>query len=135
MTMRSLFVMAACLVMLSCGLAENVVLADEAVAEFHERYNAVALDDMYDAAAAGIRQQQTRAEFAKAIGAIRDQLGLARGSQRTAFQTTAGSGGAFVQIEYQTEFEKGRAIEEFVWEVAQGKALLKGYTVTTQTLP
>jgi hypothetical protein len=135
MTIRALLLAVACLALAGCDLRENVELSEQAVAAFHAKYTAALLGDMYDDVAADIRREETRAEFAKAVGAIRDQLGPVRATRRVGFETTTGSDGAFVQIEYQTEFENGVATEEFVWVIADGHALLKSYQVTTKTLP
>lgn len=135
MTLRALLLAAAFLALAGCDLSKNVELSEHAVAVFHTKYSAALLGDMYDEVAADLRSEQTRAEFAKAIGAIHDQLGPVRTTKPVGFQTTTGSGGAFVQIEYETEFEKGVATESFVWEITEGHALLRSYQVTTKTLP
>ena len=135
MTIRALLLIASCIALVGCDLRENVQLSEQAVAVLHAKYTAALLGDMYDDVAADIRSEQTRAEFTKAVGAIRDQLGPVRATRRLGIVTKTGSAGAFVQIEYQTEFANGVATEEFVWEIADGHALLKSYQVTTKTLP
>ena len=135
MTIRALLLAATCIALVGCDLHKNVELSEHAVSVFHVKYTAALLGEMYDDVAADLRSEQTRADFAKAIGGIRDKLGPVRATRRIGFQTTTGSGGALVEIEYETEFERGVATEEFRWEITNGHALLKSYQVTTQTLP
>ena len=135
MRIRSFLIAAACLVLIGCELHENVVLSEQAVSVFHVKYTAALLGEMYDQVSVDIRRERTRAEFSTALSAIRERLGPVRTSTPIGFETTTGSLGAFVQIRYQTEFEYGAGTEEFVWEITDGRALLKSYTVTTQTRP
>ena len=69
MTIRALLLAASCLALIGCDLHKNVELSERAVSVFHAKYTAALLGDT-----------------------------PVRATKRIGFQTTSGSGGAFVEI-------------------------------------
>jgi hypothetical protein len=116
-----------------CDVAKDVELADSAVGVFHQKYAAAVWGDVYEQATDELRSELGPAEFASAFAAVHARLGMVQKARRIGFQVTDGSEGAFVELEYDTQFEHGRAIEQFVWRITKGKARLMSYTATPAT--
>lgn len=120
--------------LVACGLMEGVDTAERAVATFHERYNAGSFGEIYDASADDLRATDTRNEFLSTMTSLRTKLGSIRGTARIGFESRIDSHGTFVALEYETDFENGVGMEEFAWEISDGRATLLSYNVSSKAL-
>lgn len=57
-----------------------------------------------------------------------------RATTRTAFDARTGGDGTFVTLEYETDYEHGTAVEEFVWSISDGRAVLHRYDLNSRSL-
>ena len=118
----------------ACGLTEGVGIAEKAVATFHERYDAGSFGAIFDDSTDDLRRNGSRSEFLDAMASVRTKLGSVRDTTRTAFDARIGGDGTFVTLEYETEYEHGTAVEEFVWAISDGRAALHRYDLSSRSL-
>lgn len=133
--MRRLLLIVACVLPLAgCGLFEGVDTAVKAAVTFHEQYNAGKFGEIYDGSSDDLHATAARDEFMKTLASIREKLGLIRATERTGFNARADSQGTFVELEYETDFENGAGTEGFTWVIADGRAKLRSYNVSSNAL-
>jgi hypothetical protein len=132
--MRLLLFVACVLALAGCGLSEGIDTAEKAVVTFHEKFNAGQFGEIYDASSDDLRATAARSEFMTTMAAIRKKLGAIRATERTGFDARVDSQGTFVALEYETDFENGAGTEDFTWKIADGRAKLRGYNVTSNAL-
>jgi hypothetical protein len=131
---RTAVLMTLALMLAGCGLMEGVSTAEQAVATFHEHYNAGSFGEVYDASAEDLRATDERSEFMTTMASLRTKLGSIRGTTRLGFDSRIDSRGTFVALEYETDFENGIGTEEFTWEISDGRARLLSYNVSSKAL-
>jgi uncharacterized protein DUF4019 len=132
--MRHLLLVTCFLALVGCGLTEGVETAERAAATFHDQYDAGAFGETYDASADDLRATGARDEFMSTMASIRTKLGPMRATRRTGFNARVDSSGTFVELEYETDFENGVGTEEFTWEIANGRAKLLSYNISSKAL-
>ena len=76
----------------------------------------------------------TETDFAKAMEGVRQRLGVWQSSDEPIWRVFADISGQTVTLVYNSRFERGMAIEEFVWRVQQGRPALGGYHVKSSAL-
>lgn len=123
-------VLLAALVLGGCA-EDRRVTAEKGVETFHARFNAAQYADIYAAGTDQFRGQSPQALFVKRLTDVRALYGQVKKTQRTKWQPTAGAGkdAVFYTFVQQTEFERGRGEERFVWEVRDGQSYLQGYSL------
>ena len=134
MVQRVALLMTLALALTGCGLMEGLDTAERAVATFHEQYNTGSFGEMYDASAEDLRATDRRSEFMSTMTSLRAKLGSVRGTARIGFDSRIDGNGTFVALEYETEFENGMGVEEFAWEISDGRARLLNYNVSSSAL-
>lgn len=134
MVRRPALLMTIALSLAGCGLMEGVSTAEQAVATFHEQYNAGSFGEMYDASAEDLRATDERSDFTATMASLRTKLGSMRETTRIGFDSRVDSNGTFVALEYATDFENGMGTEEFRWEISDGRARLLSYNVSSKSL-
>jgi len=117
-----------CLLLLSCSMKQDISMAQTAIAEFHHRFEA-GDDGQIFTDAAPEYQKAMGAETSRAFFArIRRKLGAFHSSQPTNIQVNHMPGGTFVVAQYQTQFEKGSAQEDFTLRIDRGRPRLLKYS-------
>ncbi len=115
----------------SCSMSKDMTMAEQAVAQFHERLNNQQDDAIYDAADAAYKNAITRETNHGFLSRIRRKLGTIKTSSKTNFRLNIDTNGTFVNLAYKTECANGEADETFVWRVEGGHVTLVGYHVNS----
>ena len=111
----------------SCSRAREA--AEAASQEFRARMTSGAYREIVQFAAPEFRNATTEQDFAKAMEGVKQRLGPWQSSEAPTWKVFAGVSGQTVTLVYSSHFERGMAIEEFVWRVQQGRPALAGYHV------
>ena len=120
-----------------CGRAvtADVALAESAVGQFHEDFNANGFERIYMGATNEFRKDISKSDWIALLSAVQRKLGNVVHSQReTQWSVNSDSGGTFVRISYQTDFTSSRGQERFVWKIENQQARLFNYTVNSRDL-
>jgi opacity protein-like surface antigen len=127
---------AVCMLMVSCSSSiENVILAKQAVEEFHTQMNTEQYKALYAAADDKFHQATGERDFTKLLQSVHRKLGNAQHSnlRYTNVGWYAGQG-TTVTLTYETTFASGAGTEQFVWHMSGDRAMLYGYHITSNDL-
>jgi len=118
----------------SCSASKNLDAVESEVTRFHQELTAGKFDQIYTAAADDLKKVTGQQEFVKLLRAVNSKLGPTRVVKRTGWNVNVTTSGSFVALTFDTQFEKGRGTEQFVYRITGGKALLAGYHIMSNDL-
>ena len=127
-----IFIVVIPLVAMSCSRAREA--AEAASQEFRARITSGAYREIIQSAAPEFQNATTELAFATAMEGVKQRLGPWQSSEVPTWKVFAGTSGPTVTLTYNSHFERGTAIEEFVWRVQQGRPALAGYHVKSSAL-
>jgi hypothetical protein len=131
--MKAAYLFIACLLVISaCSISDKTKLADSAVSEFHDAFNAEQFEAIYEGAGKELKALAKRKEFLTLLKDIHSQLGQAGESKRVSWRVNYQTGGTTITTAYETKFTDGAAVEQFVFKVKDDKPLLVGYHIRVQ---
>jgi hypothetical protein len=107
---------------------------DQAIAEFHTRFNAAQDQEIHQAAAPAFQQSTSLATLQEVNKYIREKLGKFQSSERTGLNVNTTNGHTTLTVEYGATYEKGAATEKFVFDYNSDKPLLLSFDVKSPTL-
>jgi hypothetical protein len=128
----TIFIVVIPLIAMSCSRAREA--AEAASQEFRARITRGAYSEIIKAAAPEFQNATTELDFAKAMEGVKQRLGPWQSSEAPHWKVFAGTSGQTVTLVYTSHFERGPAIEEFVWRIQRGRPALTGYHVESSTL-
>ena len=115
------------LVAISCVPKGEKALADTAVAKFHRDFNESRFTEMYDAVSDDAKAKLSRDDFVAGMKAMRTGQGAVLDSRDLSTDYNYLNGAEMIKITAVVTFEKGRAKEEFIFHINNGKAQLASY--------
>jgi hypothetical protein len=129
-------IVVACLLLSSCGsVTGNVELAKSAVVQFHSQLDTEQYSAVYATTDNKFHNFTGEADFTRLLEAVHRKLGTVRGSSLRNMNVGWFAGqGATVTLVYDTTFSSGSGTEEFVWHIADDRALLYGYHINSNDL-
>jgi hypothetical protein len=90
--------------------------------------------EIYRDATPGFRGSISEPEFVKMMDGVSKKLGRFRSASPQGWKVNFGTGGRMITLGFASEYEKGRAVETFVWK-SQGDAMaLQGFNVNSRAL-
>jgi len=118
----------------ACNVQESVDDAKAAVSVFHADLDAADYESIWKEASEPFRKSAPKAEFEKFLDAVHRKLGKSGKSEQLGWNANATTGGTFISLQMDTQFEKGRGQEQFVF-VKNGKELeLQAYNINSPAL-
>jgi hypothetical protein len=118
----------------SCSLSRGKGVAESAVAQFHNQYNAGQFREIYAQTDEGFRESASEADFLSLLEALRRKLGAVVKAEQAGWRVNATPLGTVVTLSYSVEFSEGRGAEQFVFRVSGDKARLYNYNVNSPLL-
>lgn len=119
----------------ACSAVQGVENAESAVTRFHASYDQAQFAQIYSAASPALREVSSQQDFLKFMGAVHRKLGKVKDTARTGSHVNVHtSTGLRVTLVYHTNFERGAADEQFVWQVKGDSAQLVGYNINSPAL-
>lgn len=132
---RYLVPFAAAAMLGGCGVQESFKEADVEVGQFHTALNAGNWQGVWQTADPQLRQATTREQFGKLLDAVHRKLGKVTASKQTGWNANSGTGGTYVTVTMQTQFERGTGTEQLVYHKgSDGKVALSGYNIQSQDM-
>jgi hypothetical protein len=117
-----------------CSAQADLATAETEVAHFHQQLNEGVFSQIYADASEGLKKSAKEADFEKLLTSIHTKLGSVRQSKRTNWNVNFHTAGTFVTLVYDTEFERGKGTEQFVYLMSGKKAVLHGYHINSNDL-
>jgi len=118
----------------ACTMSADTALAERAVDVFHEMLNAGQFEAIYAASADDMKKAAQREEFVALLEAVHRKLGVTKSWSKRGWNASYNTSGRFMTLAYSTIYEEGDAAEQFVYRLADGKALLAGYHINSAAL-
>jgi opacity protein-like surface antigen len=118
----------------SCSMSADSRLAEDAVPQFHHALDAGDFDAIYEGSANDLKQAASQKDFLDLLEAVHRKLGLSQSSNRQGWNVNYNTAGTFVTLSFQTTYAEGKASEQFVYRLQDGKALLAGYHISSLAL-
>ena len=113
----------------ACGPPEEQQAAERAVATFHDAARRESFKEIYAAADAEFRGAISEENFLRLMKNVAGKLGAHVRSELKAQRIDRLPAVALVHLGYQSEFQRGAAVERFVFKVAGGRATLGSYNI------
>ena len=118
----------------ACSMGESRQKAEAAVGTFHNQLNASHFDEIYSGATSAFQSSGPKTGFVAYVGGIRRKLGLFKTGQMTFWRVNTTTGGTFVDLNYESQFEQDTASEEFTFLMTEGRPVLQRYNINSRTL-
>jgi len=132
---RYLMPFAAAAMLAGCGVKESFKDAEVEVGKFHQALDAGDLPAIWQQADPALRQGAQRSQLEKVLAAVHRKLGKVKEAKQVGWNANATTGGTFVTLTYQTVFEHGSGVEQFVYRKGdEGKVSLTGYDIQSQDM-
>ncbi|MDB5678704.1 hypothetical protein [Sphingomonas bacterium] len=129
--MKRIFMLAA-LALGGCSMGQDLTSGGAAVDDFHRRMDAGQFAEID--AAAGPEIKATPGGFAPILSAVHAKLGNVKSSSRSGFNDRYDNGDHRLELVYDTKFDKGDGVEQFIYRLVDGKTVLIGYHVNSNAL-
>jgi hypothetical protein len=118
----------------SCSFTQGKGIAEAAVTQFHNQYNAGQFREIYAQTDEGFKQSASEEEFVAFLEALHRKLGTIGKTESSGWKVNATPMGTMVALGYNVEFSEGKGTEQFVFRVSDEKALLYNYNVNSPLL-
>lgn len=122
-----IFVVAAAAALSGCSAGESTEAAKAEVAKFRQQADAGQFAEIYKAAAPDIRNSVSEAQFVQMIGGFHQAIGKFKSAPEPGWRYDTDTAGQRVTLDYDSTFERGKAHEQFIYKMTDGKAVLAGY--------
>jgi hypothetical protein len=117
-----------------CSGGADTKAAEAAVSRFHQQLDARQLHEIFAASSEEMKSATSEPELSKFLGAVHDKLGKVQEAKQQGWRVNYGTGGGTAELVYQTRFEHGTGIENFVFRTGGGEPRLAGYHINSMEL-
>jgi hypothetical protein len=108
--------------------------AEKKIPEFHALFNGERFDEIYDSADAEFQKAASNEKFGEFIGAIHRKLGKVTGTTNQGWKVNNFNLRTYVNMQQETTFENGKAMEIFIYIMEHRKPVLHGYHINSADL-
>ena len=116
------------------GLLHGRSLSAQAVHHFHEQFNHSQYGEIWAQAGENFRDAEKEQDWADLAAAIHRKLGNAGAGSLSHLNVNATTGGTFITAVYTTHFDRGDALETFIWKKDGSSVTLYSYNVQSNVL-
>jgi hypothetical protein len=119
------------LALAGCGLAKNTKVAEAEAERFHQRWNANEFQAVFDDAHANFRDAQPAEKMIGILQGVKRHYGQMQSTKRKSWGFHSDKGITKIDLAYDSAFDHGAAVEEFVFQMTGEKALLLSYDIAS----
>lgn len=119
------------LTLTGCGLAKNTKVAEAEVERFHQRWNANEFQAVFDDAHANFRAAQPAETMLGILQGVKRHYGQLQSAKRKSWGFHSDNGVTKIDLAYDSAYDRGAAVEEFVFQMTGDKALLLSYDIAS----
>lgn len=117
-----------------CSLTKGKGIAEAAVVEFHNQFNAGKYHEIYQQSDEGFKKSATEDEFTAVLEALHRKLGKVNQAHSSGWGVNTTMAGTMATLSYDVDFSEGKGNEQFVFHISGDKAYLYHYNVTSPLL-
>ena len=132
--MRKLLIGVLALAGAGCSAGSDVAAVEREVERFHELAADREIDRLYEQSSDEFKRAATPEQFRALLEVIDERLGDVRRANRRGWHVNYTNAGTVVTLTYDTQFERGRGTEEFVYRLNDDRARLLGFHVNSDAL-
>lgn len=125
------FLAAALIGLTGCGLAKNTKKVDAEVDKFHQHWNADEFQAVFDEAHMNFRAAQPASDLMNTFRAVKKNYGDLKSSKRASWGFNTDNGVTDIRVKYDSNFDRGSAVEEFAYRMSGDQALLLSYDIAS----
>ncbi len=114
-----------------CGVAKNTKVAEAEVQRFHQRWNANEFQAVFDDAHMQFRAAQPAPKLVATLQAVKQNYGEFKSTKRRSWGFNSDNGMTDIKLSYDSAYDHGSAVEEFVFRMTDDKALLLSYDIAS----
>jgi hypothetical protein len=118
----------------ACSLTKGKGIAEAAVVEFHNQFNAGKYHEIYQQTDEGFKKSVTEDDFTALLEAVHRKLGTVNQAHSSAWGVNTTTAGTMASLSYEVEFSEGKGNEQFVFHISGDKAFLYHYNVNSPLL-
>lgn len=118
----------------ACSMSKDVSLAEMEVPNFHAALDSGKFNELYQVAAAELKNAATQQDFVNLLSAVNRELGKVTKTEKQTWNVHYNTSGRFVTLVYSTTFANGTGVEQFIYKLHEGRALLVGYHINSNAL-
>lgn len=134
MLIRSFALVAAVSLLSSCNMVADAKTAEGGVTSFHQALDGGQYGQIYDGSDQAFKSVTTRNDFITLLKLVHDRLGPFKSGSTTGLNDNINGGGHFLTLQENSKFDKGPAVENFVFRLNGGRTSLVGYHVSSNLL-
>jgi hypothetical protein len=131
---QTVVTMLGALALAGCSIGADMPVAEKAITAFHAQLDAAQFGPIYAGSGKEMRDSTTEPRLTAILAAVHRKLGLFRSGKSIGWNDNVNTSGHYISINYQAVYEHGRAAENFVYRIDDGKATLAGYHVNSDVL-
>jgi len=132
--MRKLLIGALALAGAGCSAGTDIATAEREVQRFHELAADQEFSRIYEQSTDEFKRAATPEQFRSILEMIDERLGRVRRTNRDGWHVNYTGAGKIVTLTYNTQFERGRGTEQFVYRINNDRARLLGFHVNSDAL-
>jgi len=110
-----------------CSAGEDSTAAKAEVAKFRGQVAAGQFGDIYKGSTDDIKKGVTEEQFDQMVGGFHRAIGAFKSAPEPGWKYDTDSNGERVTLDYDSIFERGKAHEQFIYKILDGKPVLAGY--------
>lgn len=124
----------AILMLAGCSATADISGAEKGIVKFHRQLDAGEFDAIYDDASKDMKRATHPKQFVPVLEAVHRKLGKFKKGKVVGWNVNYTTGGNLVSLGYEAEYERGEAMENFVFRMDGKTALLAGYHINSTAL-
>jgi hypothetical protein len=109
-------------------------VAEQPVPLFHMALNGGNVAEIYNTAAADLKQHESQQDFVARLEKVRSKMGPVQGTERQSWKAVEDSGSVLVTLTYKSRYAAGEAEEEFLVRMKDNTNTLAGYKIKAKPL-
>jgi hypothetical protein len=121
-------------VLCGCSASANVDIAKKATDAFHQQMSAESYDAIYESTNNAFRSSGSREQINGFLKRVNRKMGACGDSTLNGWNFNFNTAGNFVSLNYTRKCASGDLREQFVWQIANGKASLQQYVANHPSL-
>jgi hypothetical protein len=112
-----------------CGLRKDTKAAEAEVDRFHKHWNADEFKAVYDEAHVNFRSSQSAEETAATLKQVKENYGAFKSATKRSWGFSSDHGMTDIKLKFDSAYDRGSAVEAFVYRMAGNKPLLVSYDI------
>jgi hypothetical protein len=117
--------------LISCGLSKNTKQAEAQVDRFHQHWNEGDFQAVFNEAHMNFRAAQSASDLLTTMLAVKKNYGELKSSKRRSWGFNKNNGVTDIKLSYDSAYDRGSAVEEFVYRMTGDRALLLSYDIAS----